>query len=242
MFAKSFTFWRRILGSAPSPQEDHGAVAVEEDRRLWVRYPTELEGNVRLGENQENGKFLAKIRDLSVGGANLLVEHATKVGQMVTLELPADHDEVRTVLACVVRATPEEGGKWSLGCVFSRELTSADIGTFGARKTQAAPDDQRTWVRFQSNLKATYEKIGDPVPQSQPATVLNISANGIGLSVHPSLQAGSLLNVDLFDKDGRMVRTILACVVHTTQRAQGDYAVGCNFIRELSEEDLQSLL
>ena len=72
--------------------------------------------------------------------------------------------------------------------------------------------------------------------------MLNISANGIGLSVHPSLHAGALVNVELLDRTGRMVRTILACVVHTTERSGGDYAIGCNFIRELREEELQSLL
>jgi hypothetical protein len=38
------------------------------------------------------------------------------------------------------------------------------------------------------------------------------------------------------------VRSILACIVHTTVRAGGELAAGCNFIRELGEEELNALL
>ncbi len=242
MFEKTFSFWRRMVGKNAPPASQPQNIAVEEDRRLWVRYATDLQGNVLLAEKNAGDKVLARVRDLSVGGANLQMDRAMQTGQMLTLELPAEGDEVRTVLACVVRASAESDGKWSLGCVFARELTNDDLGAFGAHRSPSAHDDQRTWVRFSSALRANYRKVGDPVDVSHPAQVLNISANGIGLSVHPSLQAGSLLNVDLQDKDGRLVRTILACVVHTTLRSGGDYAVGCNFIRELNEDELQSLL
>ena len=35
--------------------------------------------------------------------------------------------------------------------------------------------------------------------------------------------------------------TILACVVHVTVRSEREHILGCNFIRELSEEDLAAL-
>lgn len=240
MFEKTFSFWRRLMGSSPTPKPQTGGP--NEDRRLWVRYTTDLQGNIQLAEQRDEAPILAKIRDLSIGGANLQVDHAVEPGQMVSIELEADPKEVRTVLACVVRSDAEGNGKWSLGCVFSRELTSEDLDTLGAHKVEPPQDDQRTWVRYSCGLKANCRKVGDSLDISHPAEVLNISANGIGLAVSPSLHSGALLNVDLLDKEGRMVRTILACVVHTTQRAGGDYAVGCNFIRELSDEELRSLL
>lgn len=238
MFEKTFSFWHRLVGTTAAAT----TAEMHDDRRLWVRYAADLEGKVQLAEKQGSAKILAKVRDLSLGGANLLVDQPLQPGQMLSVELPADQGNVCTVLACVVRATPQAEGHWSLGCVFSRELNNDDLGSFGAQKVQADGDDNRVWVRFSCELKASYRKVGDVADQAQPAEVLNISANGIGLAVQPTLQAGSLVNVDLFDKNGRMMRTMLACVVHTTQRASGDYAVGCNFIRELSEEELQSLL
>ena len=209
---------------------------------MWVRYTADLQGNLQLAQKRDGDKIQAQVRDLSLGGANLLVDRAVQPGQMVSLELNADGDEVRTVLACVVRAIPQADNKWSLGCVFACELSSDDLSRFGGDKISSTDDGKRTWVRFASDLKANYRKVGDPDNQAQPAQVLNISANGIGLSVAQTLAAGALLNVDLLDKNGQAARTMLACIVHTTQRAGGELAVGCNFIRELSETELKSLL
>jgi hypothetical protein len=234
MFEKTFSFWRRLVGNAPAPDQ--------QDRRLWVRYAADFPGHVHFANGTTEGKILARVRDLSVGGASLEVDRRLPLGQMLTLELTGANDEIRTVLACVVRTTAQSDGNWSLGCVFSRELSDDDLERFGARKTQPASHDKRTWVRYDCDVMAAYRKVGDPVALSHPAKVLNISANGIGLSVHPAVSAGALLNVDLHDRTGRMVRTILACVVHTEQRAGGELAVGCNFIRELGEEELESLL
>jgi hypothetical protein len=234
MFEKTFSFWRRLVGPAPAP-------IVVDDRRLWVRYAADLDGNVQLAAKQGSDKILAKVRDLSLGGANLLVDQPLGLGQMLSVELPVNQGNVRTVLACVVRVHPEDG-KWSLGCVFSRELDRDDGGAFGAQDVQTPNHELRSWIRFSSDLKANYAKVGDATSGSHSAKVLNISANGIGLAVDPTLEAGALVNVELLDKNGRAQRTLLACVVHTTTRADGTCAVGCNFIRELTEEELQSLL
>lgn len=238
MFEKTFTFWRRLVGMADAPPH----AGANQDRRLWVRHAIDLRGNLQMSEPRDSEKVLAHVRDLSAGGASLLVQRAVQPGEMVVLELPAERGEVRTVLACVVRVQQQADGQWSLGCVFSRELSDDDLDRFGAQKLPASDDDdKRTWVRFACELHAGYRKVGDPTNQAYPAQVLNISANGIGLAVTQPATAGSLLNVDLLDQQGQLARTMLACIVHTTRRAAGDYAIGCNFIRELSESELQSL-
>lgn len=240
MFQSTFSLWRRMVGKNDTSTESSQTTVTHDDRRLWMRYATDVVGNIQLPDRRD--KMLAQVRDISQGGASLLVHREIPVGEMVTIELPSDSGEMHTVLACVVRVQPESNGQWSLGCVFSCELTSEELGTFDARKMPADADDSRTWVRFPINVKASCRKVGDVSDVSCEAQVLNISASGIGLAVHPELPAGSLLNIDLLDKNNRMVRTILACVVHTTQRSGGDHAIGCNFIRELTEEELQSLL
>jgi c-di-GMP-binding flagellar brake protein YcgR len=240
MLEKTFSFWRRFVGADPIAAS---VPSQNDDRRLWVRYAADLQGNLHVTPDNEAGGILATVRDLSVGGANLHLDRPLDLGQMVTLELPADGDETSSVLACVVRVIANPAQTWSIGCVFARELSPEDLQRFGAQKQASADSDQRTWVRFGCTLQATYRKVSEAVGQKPcPAQILNISASGIGLSVQPSLQAGTLLNVDLLDKQGKYVRTLLACVVHTTRRATGDYALGCNFIRVLSEEELQSLL
>jgi head-tail adaptor len=234
MFEKTFSFWRRLVGQAPAP-----SASAQQDRRLWVRYAADLRGNVQLADAAAGETTLAHVRDLSLGGANLEVERPPQLGQMLTLELAGGQDEI---LACVVRVTAQGEGKWSLGCVFSRELTNDELMRFGAHKIQAADADKRTWLRYPTDLQAAFRKVGDPASLPHPAKVLNISASGIGLTVNPALNAGALLNVDLRDRTGRTVSTILACVVHTSACAGGDFAVGCNFIRELREDELEALL
>ena len=136
----------------------------------------------------------------------------------------------------------EEPGQWAIGCVFSRELTDEDLTGFGARKVRHARSDKRTWMRFATNRQAQFQRIGDPENTSHSAQVINLSASGIGLTVTTPVAAGDLLSLDLLGADGSVARTILACVVHETTQATGSWALGCNFIRELSEEDLHALI
>jgi head-tail adaptor len=238
MFAKTLTLWNRLTGTSPAAS----TASVVDDRRLWVRYATDLQGNVQLATDGQSEKFLANVRDLSLGGANVRIDRPIEAGQMLTLELPADENEIRTVLACVVRVIPEANGVWSLGCVFSRELSRSDLVRCGTPKVESADDNKRVWVRFACTLKANCRRASDPASEACPVDVLNISATGIGLSVRTVLELGTLLSVDLLDKNGRPACAILACVVHSTLRASGDYSLGCNFIRELTEEELKSLL
>jgi hypothetical protein len=77
--------------------------------------------------------------------------------------------------------------------------------------------------------------------QRWSAEVLDISPNGMGLLVNRPVEVGTLLNIDLEGGTGRGITTILACVVHVTPR-DGQYSLGCNFIRELSEEELKVLV
>lgn len=244
MFTKTFSFWRRLVGrpAAEPVAAATAGTATQDDRRLWVRYTADLDGTVQLADGSDQTKRPAKVRDLSLGGANLILDHALQAGQIIRLEMPAGDDEVRTLLACIVRVQPEGPGEWSLGCVFSRELSQDDLETFGAQRVKHDPADQRTWVRFSCDLQAKFQRIGDPEAVTHTARVLNISASGIGFLADQPLDAGSLLNLDLCDKAGQLVRSILGCVVHTTLRANGEQAVGCNFIRQLTEEELHSLL
>src|SRR5437899_1230734 len=101
MFERTFTFWRRWIGASAAPAES--AAAVEDDRRLWVRHATELQGQVQSAAGQTGERLLAAVRDLSRGGVNLIVDKPFRDGEMLTIELPSANGETRTILACVVR-------------------------------------------------------------------------------------------------------------------------------------------
>lgn len=244
MLQQTFSFWRRLVGAAHAPSiESDTTCATQDDRRLWVRYPADTPATVQLSQDGGPERVAARVRDISLGGANLSVDRPLRVGQLLTLELPTHGDEVEFVLACVVRSAPEGEGRWSLGCVFSRELSHADLKRLAAEPTTPADDDdQRTWKRYDCALQAFYQKVGDPEAPQREAEVLNISSSGIGLVLTEAVEPGSLLHLDLVGKGGQPARSILACVVHSNRRAAGELAVGCNFIRELAEDELRALL
>ena len=250
MFERTLNFWRRWVGAAP---EGNTATAVAPDavapdavapdeRRFWVRYPADLKTSVQLSRPDGPFSATAELRDISRGGVNFILDRPLPTGRMVNLELPLGRGEVHTILACVVRATEEAEDRWALGCLFSRELTDADLSSYGVRRVRHDdPGDQRAWMRFNCNLTARFQKIASVDAPVEGATVLNLSASGIGLLVDSFVDAGTLLNIDLTGRDSGATRTILACVVHVNQQGEA-WALGCNFIRELTDEDIQALI
>ncbi|MBI3412406.1 MAG: PilZ domain-containing protein [Planctomycetes bacterium] len=243
MFGRTFSYWRRLVGKPAASAQANPQADPEADRRLWVRFATDVATNVQLASNGQEMRFPARVKDISRGGVSLLVGKTFPAGELISLEFPhTGNHETHTVLACVIRVTAEGPGQWAIGCVFSQELTQEDLESFGAKKVRHAPTDKRTWMRFPTDRPATYQKVGDPQNTTYSAQVINLSANGIGLAVSDAVDAGALLSVELQGAEGTAARTMLACAVHVTSQARGSWALGCNFIRQLSEEELKSLV
>ena len=239
MFERTFSFWRRLVGKNPSEESD----IAQDDRRIWVRYPAEIQANIYLNGKVEPTRLAVEVKDISLGGANLIVEREFAPGSMLSLELPRSTEgDTHEVLACVVRVGEAGPGKWSLGCVFSRELTDHDLEGFGAKRIRHDPEDQRIWMRFPVSLHAKIQKVGAAEGAAFDAKILNLSPSGIGVLVKHLVEAGSLLSVDLVNGEGATVKTILACAVHVTGHPGGEYSLGCNFIRQLQEEELTGLV
>jgi hypothetical protein len=97
-------------------------------------------------------------------------------------------------------------------------------------------------VRFPCQARAAYQVVRSPESGSlQPAELLNISAGGVAMQASEALEVGLLLSLELSRNDAVVVTT-LASVVRTATAADGGRLVGCNFIRELPEEQIQALL
>jgi c-di-GMP-binding flagellar brake protein YcgR len=236
MFERTYSFWRRLVGKSEPARTD-------EDRRLWVRHPANLTTTVQPTNNGRSLRLSARIRDISRGGIHLLVDHSFESGQLITIELPlAGSEQMQFVLACIVRVTREPGGHWALGCIFSQELTDDILAQLGGKRVKHEESDKRTWMRFVSDVHARIQSVGDIRNESYHAKVLNVSASGVGLQVEHRIEAGVLLNVDFLDQDEAVRRTILACVVHVSPGENGQWSLGCNFIRSLSEGDLVGLV
>jgi len=237
MLQRAVSLWRRLTHRPPA-----AAAAAEDERRVWVRHAAAAETRLTPAGAAEP-PLAARVLDVSPGGARLVVGRRFDPGALLSVELPAPEGAASlTVLACVVHARPHGGGEWALGCRFSAELTAADLEAFGADRARPAPPDNRAWSRFPCRVTATYRRVPEGEDEPRPATVLNISAGGVGLLAAEDVRVGELLVADLHDPGGEQVVSILACVVHVAARPDGQRALGCTFIQELSDDALRALL
>src|SRR5947207_2819669 len=113
---------------------------------------------------------------------------------------------------------------------------------YASDKSAASPagEERRVWVRHPADLRTTCQP-AESDHSRLPTQVRNISATGIGLLVTHPVPIGALLNLTLQGSSGMLPRNLLACVVHVTTRSEGEWSLGCNFIRSLSDSDLQEL-
>jgi c-di-GMP-binding flagellar brake protein YcgR len=240
MFEQTAALWRRLLGR-PAASAAKAATA-EDERRVWVRFPADLETRLVAPTRPDEPGLPARIRDVSRGGTKVLVSRAFDPGSLLTVVLPSSSGKTSlAVLACVVHCQPAGEGEWLLGCSFSAELDDDDLSGFGAVKARPLGPDGRNWARFPCDVTATVQRLSDDDPIRYSARVRDISASGVALLVDNDIPTGTLLNAELHGASEQTF-TILACVVHVAPAPEGGHILGCNFIRELNETDLKTLM
>ena len=212
------------------------------DRRIYIRYPCDLAISCRKADEPEPELITGWVRNISRGGISLEVNRPFEVGDLLSVDLagPGSGGSVR-VLAYVVHANPCPDDTWNLGCIFAVELCHDDLEPFAAERALAEPTDKRTWVRFECEVGATYQFARSPEGGPRQAKVINISSTGLGMLVNEPVDVGVLLNVASTGDANNPPFRILATVVRSDE-LQGRWVIGCTFIRELEEGELQSVL
>jgi hypothetical protein len=217
-------------------------MAVEEERRVSVRFPSDAATTLQAESGGAQECLQANIQDVSRGGINLLVDRYFESGSLLSVETPGKEDRTRfAVLAYVVHATEQKNGKWALGCTFARQLSDADLEAFGGPR-RIDSSDNRTSERYLCAVVGSYQIVSDDAQQYLPARVLNISASGALLVISQPIDTGVLLSLKLSGPRAGSAQTILGCVVHRRAESEQEWTIGCNFIRELSELELEALL
>jgi hypothetical protein len=232
MLQRLFSPWRRLTG-----RREQASIHSDE-RRVWLRHPHRLEATL---QSATEPPFSARVQNISRGGIKLVVDRRIEAGELVCVDLPCTNPPGSSmVLACVLRAKAEPRGGWALSCSFATELSDADLAQFGVRPACAGRVEKRAHARHPCQAQVTFEVVGATGQDS--ASVSNISAMGIGLVVSRPLAVGSLLSLELKRADGQRVLTMLASIVRAQPTPEGNWTLGCNFIGELSEATLRSLV
>lgn len=196
----------------------------EPDRRLWVRFPCDLFAGCYPAGNDTDFRWHARVRELSSAGLRLFVNLPVEQGTFLSVEFPAS-----TLLAYVVRVSPRANNEWELGCVFSAELGSEALQRIGAEPNRPAVGQAPAVIEL------IYQAVQVHPLVWRPARGSDLSTTGITLDIEEIVLLGSLLQLEL--AGGLM----LAVVVQVTETDTGS-RVGCSFVRELAEDELEALL
>jgi hypothetical protein len=162
-------------------------------------------------------------------------------GELVSIELPSDEANRGTVLACVLQAEASGAEEWALNCAFAAELSFADLRLFDESASLPVEAEQRSLIRYSCQASAVYEVVGGGPAERGGAALLDVSIGGVGLATARPLALGALLSLELRDAAGRPVATMLASVVTSRPAPDGRATLGCNFMGELSEDQLRQL-
>jgi hypothetical protein len=110
---------------------------------------------------------------------------------------------------------------------------------FGA---ESATVERRALVRHSCVLRITCHQIeGQPV-EPWTATVRDISEAGIGFVFDRTIEHGTFLVLEVPFPDENLPRSLGACVIHSTPRAEGGFAIGCVFDQRLAPIDILAIL
>ena len=72
--------------------------------------------------------------------------------------------------------------------------------------------------------------------------VINLSKGGIGINVSHPLDAGAEVTIYLKSDDQKTLVHRNSRVVHSTQQIDGSWRIGCEFMTEMSDDELDTLL
>jgi hypothetical protein len=101
--------------------------------------------------------------------------------------------------------------------------------------------ERRALERRICSLEATSHAIEPGQTLSWGAVVTDISAGGVSVTLCFPFRPGTYLAVDLQSESG-MVRTLMVRVQHVHDQADGRWRLGCEFIKPLSESDMELLV
>jgi PilZ domain len=240
MADKTISSWGQLVDLRPVTEP---ASDTSPERRAWVRYVCDLITICQPAHSPNREPFLARIRNVARGGINFDIDQRFESGSILSIELPGPIGEpVCRLLVCVIHVTPQPGGDWCLGCSFVRELSDEDLEPYGAKRLRPDAEDKREWVRFACELQATYRIVRVTERKPSPARVVDISPRGVGLVIDRPTEPGTVLSVDLQSRGGQSSLRMFVCVVRVKEVKSGEWSLGCNFIREISDKELNALL
>jgi hypothetical protein len=103
------------------------------------------------------------------------------------------------------------------------------------------PTRRRICARFRCHLATPARLVAPKSGRGEIAWVQNLSRGGAGLLLPHPLDAETHVELELLGAQNQRAR-VTARVAHATRRSDGNWLVGCEFLAELTEEEMETLL
>jgi PilZ domain len=101
--------------------------------------------------------------------------------------------------------------------------------------------DRRLTVRYASEHHTFFQPLASDTRVLWQARVRDISDNGMGLILHRAFDPGMELSIELPAEVNHPLRFLTASIVHVTALDDGQWLVGCEFLEELNQEEIDAL-
>jgi hypothetical protein len=101
--------------------------AREGERRAATRHPSTLRINCYPAGGGLAERRLARVRNVSRTGIDLILDRHWPPGTALILELLAEEGAVRSARSRVVHATSQPGGTFLVGCTFDMPLSDVEL-------------------------------------------------------------------------------------------------------------------
>lgn len=226
----------------PSVARDvHETCDTYEDRRGAPRFRGTLVLSCRPLDASSLAAGLGQVRDISTLGVGFYFPTALEMGALVEIEFVKNASFAPNLLSRVVHVAAEEGGAALIGCAFIQELTEQELRVFQAERVQPSLAESRRWVRFPCNVETVCYTSETAPGERRPARIVNISAGGVGLLLACQFAKGTLLRF-LLPAEADHGRDLLVRVVREMEHRNGYWFHGCEFVHQLSDEELRGLL
>lgn len=240
MSERSVSNWHRMdwrfWGQSESAEKG------DSERQAWVCPYGNMQISGETSVLADQPRSSAQIREVSLGGLMLIVERSFESGLLLKVDVQcASRPQPHSLIARVIQSTQEPDGKWLVHCCFAREMSDEELRSFGAERVRPGTQDGRAWVRFNCEGETQFFPVVAASHDDAKAKIFNISAGGIGLVSDNKLDRGTLLSLELMGATKSAARRTQARVVHVTDRSDGKFLLGCTFVRELTDADLEAL-
>jgi hypothetical protein len=223
---------------------EDAAPSTNGDRRAFRRHPVNACLRCKPVKSGDTPPiWTAQVRDLSNLGIGLVLPEAPGYGTLLEIELKRKNGTiVRNVLARVVHEERESSKSFAVGCAFITELKDKDLCGFQAGAVRPSGPDCRSWTRFPCNVETVCYTCDTAPGECRAARILNISAGGIDLLLRCQFSEGTLLHFELPQEINRADPKILVRVIRVIEHGECNWVLGCEFVKQLRDEDLQALL